>query len=117
MSQKHIITGFASLTLGNRSRYRGIPFIETPIDEKDGDPPHLYRHSDATPIELFFDLFFVANLSTFTATHEIHNVEGVSDVMVLLLLILNLTSMHTSAGCVHWLSRSDMVYLAPGDAL
>ena len=38
--------------------------------------PHLYRHSDATPIELFFDLFFVANLSTFTATHEIDNVNG-----------------------------------------
>ncbi|RAL13567.1 uncharacterized protein BO97DRAFT_388012 [Aspergillus homomorphus CBS 101889] len=53
-----------------------IPFIESPIDEKDGDPPHLYRHSDATPIELFFDLFFVANLSTFTATHEINNVEA-----------------------------------------
>ncbi|KNG83660.1 hypothetical protein ANOM_007332 [Aspergillus nomiae NRRL 13137] len=34
------------------------------------------EHFDATPIELFFDLFFVANLSTFTATHEIHNVEA-----------------------------------------
>ncbi|KAJ6129615.1 hypothetical protein N7512_002395 [Penicillium capsulatum] len=32
--------------------------------------------SYATPIELFFDLFFVANLSTFTATHEINNVNG-----------------------------------------
>ncbi|KAL4784707.1 hypothetical protein BJX76DRAFT_213055 [Aspergillus varians] len=55
---------------------RGLAIIETPIDEKDGVPPHLYRHSDATPIELFFDLFFVANLSTFTATHEINNVEA-----------------------------------------
>lgn len=53
-----------------------LPWIETPIDEKDGDPPHLYRNRDATPVELFFDLFFVANLSTFTATHEINNVEG-----------------------------------------
>ena len=43
--------------------------------------PRLYRHSDATPIELFFDLFFVANLSTFTATHEINNVNGMADVM------------------------------------
>ncbi|KAL4916708.1 nineteen complex-related protein 2-domain-containing protein [Aspergillus aurantiobrunneus] len=50
--------------------------MATPIDEKDGVPPHLYRRSDATPIELFFDLFFVANLSTFTATHEINNVEA-----------------------------------------
>ncbi|KAI9367854.1 nineteen complex-related protein 2-domain-containing protein [Aspergillus egyptiacus] len=55
---------------------RGLALIETPIDEKDGVPPHLYRHSDATPIELFFDLFFVANLATFTATHEINNVEA-----------------------------------------
>lgn len=57
--------------------HRGLALIVTPIDEKDGVPPHLYRHSDATPIELFFDLFFVANLATFTATHEINNVEGV----------------------------------------
>ncbi|KAL5044911.1 hypothetical protein BDW71DRAFT_198584 [Aspergillus fruticulosus] len=55
---------------------RGLALIETPIDEKDGVPPHLYRRSDATPIELFFDLFLVANLSTFTATHEINNVEA-----------------------------------------
>ncbi|KAL4872251.1 hypothetical protein BDV12DRAFT_193698 [Aspergillus spectabilis] len=55
---------------------QGLALIETPIDENDGVPPHLYRRSDATPIELFFDLFFVANLSTFTATHEINNVEA-----------------------------------------
>ncbi|KAJ5114502.1 hypothetical protein NUU61_000261 [Penicillium alfredii] len=53
-----------------------LPWIATPIDERDGNPPHLYRHSDATPIELFFDLFFVANLSTFTATHEINNMDA-----------------------------------------
>ncbi|GAQ43467.1 uncharacterized protein AtWU_09926 [Aspergillus tubingensis] len=53
-----------------------IAFIESPIDEKDGDLPHLRQQSEATPIELFFDLFFVANLSTFTATHEINNVEA-----------------------------------------
>ncbi|RMJ25647.1 hypothetical protein PHISP_03472 [Aspergillus sp. HF37] len=46
-----------------------------PIVENEGDP-HLCRHSDATPVELFFDLFFVANLSSFTATHEINNVEA-----------------------------------------
>ncbi|RAL03612.1 uncharacterized protein BO80DRAFT_453263 [Aspergillus ibericus CBS 121593] len=53
-----------------------IAFIESPIDEKDGDRPHLRRQSEATPIELFFDLFFVANLSSFTATHEINNIEA-----------------------------------------
>ncbi|KAL3494072.1 nineteen complex-related protein 2-domain-containing protein [Aspergillus germanicus] len=55
---------------------RGLALIETPIDKKDGAPPHLYHNSDATPIELFFDLFFVANLSSFTTTHEINNVEA-----------------------------------------
>lgn len=53
---------------------RHVPWIESPLDETDGDP-HLYRHTDATPIELFFDLFLVANLSTFTATHEINSLE------------------------------------------
>ncbi|KAL4802957.1 nineteen complex-related protein 2-domain-containing protein [Aspergillus unguis] len=62
---------------------KGLALIETPIDEKDGVPPHLYRRSDATPIELFFDLFFVANLSTFTATHEINNVEDLTVVLAL----------------------------------
>ncbi|EAW15180.1 uncharacterized protein ACLA_058380 [Aspergillus clavatus NRRL 1] len=57
-------------------QHRGLPLIETPIDERDEHSPHFYRHSDATPIELFFDLFFVANLSSFTATHEINNVEA-----------------------------------------
>ncbi|KAH2027180.1 hypothetical protein KXV65_006646 [Aspergillus fumigatus] len=57
-------------------QHRGLSLIATPIDERDGESPHFCRHSDATPIELFFDLFFVANLSSFTATHEINNVEG-----------------------------------------
>lgn len=57
-----------------RRRHAGIRWFESPISEKG----QLYRHSDATPMELFFDLFFVANLSTFTASHEINNVEGLS---------------------------------------
>lgn len=50
----------------------GLPWIASPIDETHGTP-RFFRHPDATPIELFFDLFFVANLSTFTATHGINN--------------------------------------------
>ncbi|KAL4752103.1 hypothetical protein BDW72DRAFT_202517 [Aspergillus terricola var. indicus] len=67
--------GASSLTI-SKVNSESLALIETPIDEKDGVPPHLYRRSDATPIELFFDLFLVANLSTFTATHEINNVEA-----------------------------------------
>ncbi|EGE82820.1 hypothetical protein BDDG_05764 [Blastomyces dermatitidis ATCC 18188] len=32
----------------------------------------LFRKRKAAPIELFYDLFFVANLSSFTSTHEIN---------------------------------------------
>ncbi|PGH08235.1 hypothetical protein GX51_01389 [Blastomyces parvus] len=32
----------------------------------------LFRRRNAAPIELFYDLFFVANLSSFTSTHEIN---------------------------------------------
>jgi len=65
------------------SQGRPLPWIASPIDEtKEG--PELRRQSDATPIELFFDLFFVANLSTFTATHEINNVNGMSLISSLL---------------------------------
>ncbi|PGH16359.1 hypothetical protein AJ80_05209 [Polytolypa hystricis UAMH7299] len=54
---------------------RCVPWIQDPLIRSSG-VPRLYRHRDATPIELFFDLFFVANLSTFTATHEINNLEA-----------------------------------------
>ncbi|EGD96011.1 hypothetical protein TESG_03472 [Trichophyton tonsurans CBS 112818] len=52
-----------------------IPLIESPLDKTD-NPPRLYRQADATPIELFFDLFFVANLSTFTASNDINSLEA-----------------------------------------
>ncbi|ODH52590.1 hypothetical protein GX48_01370 [Paracoccidioides brasiliensis] len=55
---------------------RCVPWIKSPLDKTDGAHPQLHQHTDSTPIELFFDLFFVANLSTFTATHEINNLEA-----------------------------------------
>ncbi|CEJ57812.1 hypothetical protein PMG11_06491 [Penicillium brasilianum] len=57
------------------TQYHGLPWIASPLSQT-GDGHHFYRHSDATPIELFFDLFFAANLSTFTATHQINNVHA-----------------------------------------
>ena len=33
------------------------------------------RHEDSTTIELFYDLFVVANLATFSNIHEINNVK------------------------------------------
>ncbi|MCJ1474324.1 hypothetical protein MMC13_002982 [Lambiella insularis] len=42
-------------------------------EEEDNDPevPVLKRAHEASTIQLFYDLFFVANLTTFTAAHEI----------------------------------------------
>jgi len=36
------------------------------------ETPQFERHEEATTIELFYDLFFVANLTTFTSLHEIN---------------------------------------------
>ncbi|MCJ1286023.1 hypothetical protein MMC26_005365 [Xylographa opegraphella] len=41
-------------------------------DMKDPDVPILKRAHEASTIQLFFDLFFVANLTTFTSLHEIN---------------------------------------------
>ena len=38
------------------------------------DFPGFKKHHAAAPIELFYDLFFVANLKTFTAIHKINDV-------------------------------------------
>lgn len=35
--------------------------------------PQFQRHEEATTIELFYDLFFVANLTTFTSLHKIND--------------------------------------------
>ncbi|KAI9774455.1 MAG: hypothetical protein M1835_006039 [Candelina submexicana] len=59
-------------TLDTRRR-EAIPWIASPLKYADGENLHFYRHEDATTIELFFDLFFVANLTTFTIVHEIND--------------------------------------------
>jgi low temperature requirement protein LtrA len=40
-------------------------------DHRDDGHPHWRHHHESSMIELFYDLFFVANLATFTANHEI----------------------------------------------
>lgn len=48
------------------------------VDE--GEPP-LQRHHEAPVIQLFYDLFFVANLTTFTGVHEVNDKESRSNVL------------------------------------
>lgn len=40
------------------------------------DNPHFHRHAEATNAELFYDLFFVANLTVFTAVHEVNDAKS-----------------------------------------
>ena len=40
------------------------------------DEPVLKRPHEAPTIQLFFDLYFVANLTTFSGQHEIHDWNG-----------------------------------------
>src|SRR5437868_4180536 len=50
-------------------------FGETPRHRSDSELPVFKRHNEYSTIELFYDLFFVANLATFTANHEIVDVD------------------------------------------
>lgn len=45
-------------------------------EEEDPESPVLKRAHEASTIQLFYDLFFVANLTTFTAAHEIDDKES-----------------------------------------
>ncbi|KAH7073713.1 hypothetical protein BKA63DRAFT_39264 [Paraphoma chrysanthemicola] len=49
-----------------------IPEFEN-MDESLHDNPAFHRHAEATTHELFYDLFFVANLTTFTSMLEIND--------------------------------------------
>ncbi|KAH7317264.1 bacterial low temperature requirement A protein-domain-containing protein, partial [Rhexocercosporidium sp. MPI-PUGE-AT-0058] len=48
-----------------------LPWIQSPLKYSSGDDLYFHPREQASMIELFFDLFFVANLATFTSTHSI----------------------------------------------
>ncbi|OWP04586.1 hypothetical protein B2J93_4865 [Marssonina coronariae] len=50
------------------------PYKERLDDTHMRETPEFKRYEEATNIELFYDLFFVANLTTFTDVHEINAV-------------------------------------------
>jgi low temperature requirement protein LtrA len=50
------------------------PYTECLDDAHMHETPEFKRYEDATNIELFYDLFFVANLTTFTNAHDINDV-------------------------------------------
>ena len=57
-------------SVSSSSSHNGPPEIIDP------DVPVLKRAHEASTIQLFFDLFFVANLTTFTSLHEIDTWTG-----------------------------------------
>jgi hypothetical protein len=42
-------------------------------DDEFHNTPQFHRHTQATNLELFYDLFFVANLTDFTSVHEVNS--------------------------------------------
>ncbi|MCJ1337622.1 hypothetical protein MMC09_002904 [Bachmanniomyces sp. S44760] len=58
----------------------GFESPELSHNEKDDDPeePKLKRAHESSVIQLFYDLFFVANLTTFTSAHEINSGQTLS---------------------------------------
>ncbi|KAL3428437.1 hypothetical protein PVAG01_01946 [Phlyctema vagabunda] len=48
-----------------------LEFFESPAKNATEDNLHFELRHQSNTLELFFDLFFIANLSTFTATHSI----------------------------------------------
>lgn len=48
-----------------------VSWIESPLQGADKDSLVFHQRHEANTVELFFDLFFVANLATFTAYHSI----------------------------------------------
>jgi low temperature requirement protein LtrA len=51
--------------------HKTTPFIESPLVGADANSLVFSQRHEANSVELFFDLFFVANLATFTAYHSI----------------------------------------------
>ncbi|KAJ9666764.1 hypothetical protein H2201_003168 [Coniosporium apollinis] len=54
-----------------RRKHHLVPWIENPCKGADVEELVFHQRHEANTVELFFDLFFVANLATFTAYHSI----------------------------------------------
>lgn len=66
--------------------------LSSPIDEErsiqivsklkpNGEQPRFKVHHESSHIELFYDLFFVANLATFTANHPVNDRRSIASYM------------------------------------
>jgi hypothetical protein len=55
-----------------------VPSERTERCSRSSDTPIFREHHETDSIELFYDLFFVANLATFTMNHDIENTQDKS---------------------------------------
>lgn len=76
------------INISGPTELAGLPLKDSIYNEKDDEEirkdrlddanlretPEFKRYEEATNIELFYDLFFVANLTTFTDAHDINEV-------------------------------------------
>ena len=60
---------------GRKNRIPLLGGHHEPKDERDDEDklPEFQRYEETTNIELFYDLFFVANLTTFGTVHKINS--------------------------------------------
>jgi hypothetical protein len=86
-----------------------IPWLASPLDENSLLSPHLRQRADASPIELFYDVFLVANLATFSATHEITDIKGWWAIRS---RYKSVSTDCCSGVVVRWVCRHHLVYLA-----
>ncbi|KAF2175986.1 hypothetical protein K469DRAFT_682858 [Zopfia rhizophila CBS 207.26] len=70
----HVTASYSTPT--NYTTTNDIPLVSN--DERLQDSPEFHRRAEATSIELFYDLFFVANLTTFTNVHEVNDHKSLS---------------------------------------
>ena len=59
-----------------KSEGRVLEFREAHRHRRVSELPISKAHHESSTVELFYDLFFVANLTTFTANHEIRNTDS-----------------------------------------
>ncbi|KAF2486405.1 bacterial low temperature requirement A protein-domain-containing protein [Neohortaea acidophila] len=63
-------------TLHERPEFRRLDtHLALPDDHTLHERPEFRRHTEATNSELFYDLFFVANLTVFTTVHEVNSAQ------------------------------------------
>ena len=69
-----------SFSSGSNSSTTTLPVFEnTKCDTLIHDSPTFHHYAEATTAELFYDLFFVANLTTFTSEQEVNDRGSLTD--------------------------------------